>query len=337
MINREKDGERAGAAAEATDARVRGYAAHRVVAVVERSGLVEGVHCGTVVALDGAGRVVHAVGDPDLEVYPRSAAKPMQASGMVRLGLELPDDELALVGASHSGEPMHVDGVRRILARAGLDESALQNTPRLPLHEPSRDAEIKAGRGETSVCADCSGKHAGMVVTCVLNGWAVATYLDDDHPLQRALRAELELVAGEPVVHSGVDGCGAPIWAITLTGLARAFAGCVTAAEGSPPRRVADAMRRHPEMVGGTGRDVTGFMTAVPGLLAKEGAEAIYAAALPDGSAVALKISDGAFRAAQVALASALAAVGVDPERLAPWASVPVLGHGRPVGSVHAP
>ena len=310
--------------------------AYAPVAVVERSGLIEGVHFGAVVALDAEGRVVHRIGDPDHVIYPRSANKPMQASGMVRAGLELPDDELALVGASHSGEPMHVDGVRRMLARAGLDASALQNTPHLPSHEPSRDAEIRAGRGETSICADCSGKHAGMLITCSINGWDLATYLDDDHPLQQALRAELELTAGEPVAHTGIDGCGAPVWAISLTGLARAFAACVTAQPETPPRRVADAMRRHPEFVGGTDRDVTGFMTDVPGLLAKDGAEAVYAAAMPDGSAVAVKVSDGGFRAAQVALAAALPWAGVDPRLVSRWATVPVLGHGRPVGSVHA-
>jgi L-asparaginase II len=313
-----------------------GRARYAPLAEVVRSGLVEGVHFGAAVGLASDGTVAFAVGDPDQLVYPRSAAKPMQAAGMVRAGLELPDDLLALVCASHSGEPRHVEGVRRILAGAGLDDSALRNTPRLPLHEPSARAVVRAGGAEASVYADCSGKHAGMLATCVVNGWPVETYLDPDHPLQAALLAEFEGAVAERSAHLGVDGCGAPIWACRLTALAQAFARCVTDPVGAPLRRAGDAMRAHPELVGGTDRDVTGFMRAVPGLLAKEGAEGVYAAALPDGRAVALKVSDGSFRAAQPALAAALVRLGVDAAAVADLATVPVLGHGRPVGEVHA-
>ena len=306
------------------------------LAQVERSGLLEGVHHGAVVVLGEDGTVLMAAGDPDQLIYPRSTNKPMQAAGMVRAGLHLPADELALVGASHDGEPGHVAGARAILARHGLDETALQNTPGFPGHEPSRLAVIRDGRGRESVTGDCSGKHAGMLATCVVNGWDVGTYLQPDHPVQQCMRAELETLAGEPVAHTGVDGCGAPAWAITLTGLARAFAACTTATSDQPARQVADAMRAHPEMVGGTDRDVTAFMRAVPGLLAKEGAEAVYAAALPDGRAVALKIADGAFRAAQVVLAEALAVAGVGRASLLALSTVPVRGQGRRVGDVTA-
>ena len=304
------------------------------LAVAIRSGLVESVHFGALVVLGPDGAVELSAGDPDVVVYGRSSLKPMQASGMVRAGLELPDDELALVAASHSGEPMHVAGVRSILARHGLTEDALQNTPRYPWDDAARVAVIREGLPPRSVTADCSGKHAGMVATCVVNGWDVASYLDPDHPLQRLLRRELEELAGVPVQHTGVDGCGAPVWALSLRGLARAFAACTTSAAGEPPRRVADAMRAHPEMVGGTGRDVTQFMQAVPGLIAKEGAEAVYVAALPDGRTVATKISDGGIRGAQVVLARGLERLGVPPQSLAALATVPVLGHGRPVGEV---
>lgn len=307
-----------------------------VVAEVVRSGLVEGVHFGAVVVLGPDGSPVHVVGDPDQLVYVRSAGKPMQAAGMLRAGLDLPDDLLALVCASHSGEPVHVDGVRRILDGAGLDESALQNTPHLPLHEPSARDVVRAGGAEASVYGDCSGKHAGMLATCVRNGWPVADYLDLEHPLQIALRVEQEAALGELAAHVGVDGCGAPVVACRLTALAVAYARAVSDEPRSPLRRAADAMRAHPGLVGGTGRAVTTVMQAVPGLLAKEGAEGIYAAALPDGGAVALKVSDGAFRAAEPALAGALVRLGVPAEVVAPLASVPVLGHGRPVGEVRA-
>lgn len=307
-----------------------------VVAEVVRSGLVEGVHFGAVVVLAADGSVRHAVGDPNQVVYARSAMKPMQAAGMLRVGLDLPDDLLALVCASHSGEPRHVDGVRRILDDVGLVESALQNTPRLPMHEASARAVVRAGGAEASVYADCSGKHAGMLATCVANGWPVDGYLDPAHPLQSVLRAEFEQSVGEPAAHAGVDGCGAPVWACRLAALAGGFARAVTDPPASWLRRAADAMRAFPEMVGGTDRAVTGLMRAVPGLLAKEGAEGIYAAALPDGTAVAVKISDGAFRAAEPVLVSALQRMGVPAAAVAPYGEVPVLGHGRRVGEVRA-
>jgi L-asparaginase II len=306
------------------------------VAEVVRSGLVESVHFGAVVVLGPAGEVEYAAGDPDAVVYGRSALKPMQAAGMVRAGLRLPADELALVAASHSGEAMHVAAARSILRRQGLDEAALQNTPRHPFDDASRLTDIRAGLPPRSVTGDCSGKHAGMVATCVINGWDVDSYLEPDHPLQQRLRTEVEELSGEPVRHTGVDGCGAPAWAVSLRALARAFGACATGTPGGPPREVADAMRAHPEMVGGTGRDVTGFMQAVPGLVAKEGAEAVYAAALGDGHAVCLKIADGGFRASQVVLASALQRLGVPAESMGGLVTVPVLGHGRDVGMVRA-
>jgi len=306
------------------------------LATVTRSGLTEGAHHGAVVVRSATGDVAYAAGDVDAAMYPRSANKPMQAAGMVTCGLDLDDASLALVGASHSGEPFHVAGVTAILAAVGLTPVDLQNTPHLPLHEPSARAAIRRGEAESSVMADCSGKHAGLLATCVLNGWSTSEYLDVEHPLQVRLRDVLADLAGEPVAHDGVDGCGAPLWAISLSGLARAFAACTTADVVTSQRRVADAMRAHPQNVGGTGRDVTRFMQAVPGLLAKEGAEGVYAAALPDGRAVALKIAGGSYPAAQVVLAAALVRAGVDPAAVAPLATTPVLGHGRLVGELRA-
>jgi L-asparaginase II len=174
-----------------------------------------------------------------------------------------------------------------------------------------------------------------MLLTCVTNGWPTATYLEPDHPLQQAILETVEDVAGEPVAHVATDGCGAPIAAISLTGLARAFARLGAAAPGTPEHRVAEAMRAHPDMVGGERRDVTRLMRAVPGLVAKDGAEGCFAAALPDGRAVAVKIDDGALRAATPLLAAALRALGADGEALGPLSERPVLGHGAPVGAVH--
>ena len=183
---------------------------------------------------------------------------------------------------------------------------------------------------------NCSGKHAAMLATCVVRGWPLPGYLAQDAPLQVALAAAVAELAGEPVAHVAVDGCGAPQHALTLTGLARAYGRLVRAPEGSPERRTADAMRAHPDVVGGTGRDVTLLMAGLPGLLAKDGAEGVYAAALPDGSAVALKVADGAGRPRVPVLVAALRALGADAPVLDELATLPVLGGGRVVGEVRA-
>jgi L-asparaginase II len=306
------------------------------LAEYSRSGLVEGAHHGAVVVLSSIGDVEYAAGDVGAPMYPRSANKPMQAAGLVELGLDVSASWLALVGASHSGEPFHVEGVTSLLASAGLTPDDLQNTPHLPLHEASARAAIRRGEVESSLAADCSGKHAGMLVTCVVNRWSTHDYLTAQHPLQVHLRDTLARLAGEPVRHDGVDGCGAPLWSLSLVGLARSFAAGTTADAATPQRRIADAMRAYPLNVGGTDRDVTRFMESVPGLLAKEGAEGVYAAALPDGRAVALKIAGGSYPAAQVVLAAALVRAGVDASLVEPLATVPVLGHGEAVGELSA-
>jgi L-asparaginase II len=173
-----------------------------------------------------------------------------------------------------------------------------------------------------------------MLATCVVNGWDTATYRDPQHPLQLALRADLERLAGEPVTATGVDGCGAPVFAITLVGLARAARACVLADVETSERRVADAIRAHPEWVAGTRRDVTELMRGVPGLLAKDGAEAVQVVALADGRAVAVKIEDGGQRARPVVTAAALQALGVDAPVVTEQLTLELLGGGVPVGSV---
>jgi L-asparaginase II len=295
-----------------------------VVAEVVRSGFVESVHHGTVVVTGADGAVLAAAGDVDAPVFPRSANKPLQAVGMLRAGLRLDGPDLALAAASHSGEPVHVDRVRAVLAAGGLTEDDLGCPPDVPLG---------GGAGEPArVTMNCSGKHAAMLRTCAAAGWPTAGYLAAEHPLQVALRAAAAELAAEPVTHTGVDGCGAPVFALSLRGLARAFSRLVDAEPGTPERAVADAMRAHPGLVGGTGRDVTRLMAGTPDVLAKDGAEGVYAAAVPGVGAVALKIADGAARARMPVLVAGLRRLGVEADVLDVLAEVPVLGGGEPVG-----
>ncbi len=307
-----------------------------VVAEVVRSGFVEGRHRGSVVALNADGSIAFSVGEVYEPIFPRSSNKPMQAAGMVAAGLPLTGELLALAAASHSGEPFHLDGVRTILAGAGLDVDHLRTPVDYPYDVDTQREWIRAGHGPERVAMNCSGKHASMLATCVVNGWDIATYTDPGHPLQRSLRSTLERLAAEPVAATGVDGCGAPVLAISLLGLARAGRACVLGAESSPERQVADAMRAHPEWVGGSRRDVTALMRGVPGLLAKDGAEGVCLVALADGRAVSVKIEDGTQRARQVVTAAALQALGVHAEVVAEQVTVDLLGGGAPVGTVRA-
>ncbi|MDM4721001.1 asparaginase [Micromonospora sp. WMMA1363] len=305
------------------------------LAEVVRSGFVEGVHRGSVVVLDAAGVSVAAAGDVTSPIFPRSSNKPMQAVGMIRAGLPLADPaDLALVSASHAGEDFHLARVGALLARAGLDESALHCPPELPMGDDARAVVLRAGGGPTRTQMNCSGKHTGMVLTCQAAGWPLDGYCRPEHPLQQRLREAVEEFTGEPARAHGVDGCGAPVLAVSLTGLATAYLRLVGAEPGSAPRSVADAMRTHPEIVGGTRADDTRLMRGVPGLLAKIGAEGVIAAAVPGVGAVALKIDDGAGRPRMPVLVSALRRLGVTAPVLAELAEVPLLGGGLPVGAI---
>jgi L-asparaginase II len=281
-----------------------------------------------VLALAGDGSTVLSLGDVDRPVFPRSSNKPLQAAGLLAAGWQPADDEeIALATASHSGEDAHLFVVRRMLAGAGLDPADLGCPPMLPLNEDAAHALLARGEQPTPLTMNCSGKHAAMLACAVARGLPTSAYLEPEHPVQVALRRTIEELAGEPVHHIAVDGCGAPQHALSLRGLARAF----TALVRDVPR-VADAMRAHPFLVGGTGRDVTRLMDGVPGLVAKDGAEGVYAVALPDGAAVALKVEDGAGRARTPILVAALRRLGIDEPVLDELATTPVLGGGRVVG-----
>ncbi|WP_405875856.1 asparaginase [Streptomyces sp. NBC_00005] len=309
---------------------------HAPVAHLIRGGVVEGIHYGSVVVLDADGQVQLQIGDIEVAFYPRSALKPVQAVAMVRAGLPLDGELLSLTAASHSGEERHLAGTRRILELAGLTEDHLRNVTDMPFDPVVRDEWIRAGRPPSRLAQNCSGKHAAMLYTCKLNGWSVDDYLDPKHPLQQAIAEIVEDLTGQRIAQVTVDGCGAPLFSVSLHGLARAAARITTAPTGTPEARVADAMREHAEMASGAGRDVAALMRAVPGLLAKDGFEGVQVAALPDGRAVAVKIADGANRARVPVAAAALVRAGVDPAVLAEFAGEPLLGGGEPVGCVRA-
>ncbi|HEY5989007.1 MAG TPA: asparaginase, partial [Streptosporangiaceae bacterium] len=282
-----------------------------MIAEVIRSGFTESHHRGSAVALDADGHEVLRMGEVTTRMFPRSSNKPMQAAAMLSCGLDLDGKLLALSAASHSGEPFHIAGVREILASAGLTEQALQCPPGLPLDEEAQRQVFREGGQPERVYMNCSGKHAAMLATCVAAGWPTASYRDPDHPLQREIRRMVSDLAGEPVSAVGVDGCGAPIFAVSLTGLAKAFRALVLADPASAKRKVADAMRAYPDWTSGTTRPERALMEAVPGLLVKAGAEGVQAFALADGRAGAFKIEDGAHRATPAVTVAMLRLLGV--------------------------
>jgi len=313
-----------------------------VLAEVVRSGFVESRHRGAALILGADGQPAWAAGQVTEPMFPRSASKPMQAAAMLRCGLDLDGKLLALAAASHSGEDFHVAGVREILSRAGLPESTLQCPPALPMDEASQREILSHGGGPDRVHMNCSGKHAAMLASCVAAGWPTGSYRDPGHPLQLAIRATIEDLAGEPVTATGVDGCGAPLFALSLTGLARAFQAMVTAPPATPERKVADAMRAYPEWTSGTTRPERALMTAVPGLLVKSGAEGVDGLALADGRAIAVKVEDGAARALPPVAVALLGRLGVATGRAAAAtaldeiAHVPVIGGEETVGWIRA-
>ncbi|WP_167158154.1 asparaginase [Streptomyces sp. MBT27] len=307
-----------------------------VLAEVVRSGFVEGHHRGSLVVLAADGSVEFSLGHPAAPVFPRSSNKPMQAAAVLRAGLDLSGERLAIAAASHSGEGFHLDLVRKMLAEHGLTTDDLQTPPDLPLDPAEAETYLAAGQVRERLTMNCSGKHAAMLAACRLNGWDQATYLDPDHPLQRLVLESVESAAGERVASVGTDGCGAPLMAISLTGLARAFRTFATADAGTVEGRVAEAMRAHPEYVAGTRRPDTWLMREVPGTLSKMGAEAVQAVALADGRALAFKVDDGAIRALGPILARALRQLGIEGPVVDRIGRAPLLGGAAEVGEIRA-
>ena len=300
-----------------------------VLAEYIRDGVVESEHRGFLVVLYSDGSIYKSFGDIETKIFPRSTVKCAQASAMVRSGLVLEPRLLALAQSSHSGGEMHINGTREILATVGLDESALQ----CALDRPLGDAEKSAwgDKAPTRIAMNCSGKHAAMLATCVKNNWPIDNYLEQDHPLQVAIKSELEELAVESIKLTSTDGCGAPLFLISLMGLARAIQ-AITISADSIHQSVISAARAFPEMVGGIGRHNTEMMQQVPGLFMKDGAEAVNVCSLYDGRTFAFKVSDGSLSAFRTIVHAILKDLGIDtaltPEK--------VMGGPRVIGTIAA-
>lgn len=309
---------------------------------VVRSGVTESIHLGHVAVCDASGRLLALAGDPERLLFSRSSMKPLQAAvALRRIGAPLPRELVAVMCASHNGEPVHVRIVRRLLRSGGLSERLLGCPPDLPM-APHARREVA---GPRRVYHNCSGKHAGMLLACEGSGLDLGTYLRPSHPLQRevvrAVRSATD--AERPLI--GVDGCGAPVHGVPLRGMATLFARlCEPEGLGRLTEHAATAvaaMRAEPYLVAGRGRSDTLIMQALPGVVCKVGAEGLHCAGvLGLGIGVAVRIDDGSDRAAAPALVKVLDLLGIlegpQRERLAPVAAPPVLGGGRPVGALEA-
>ncbi|MDL9980511.1 asparaginase [Microbacterium sp. ASV49] len=313
------------------------------LAVVERSGFIESRHVGSAIVLSPDGTVAGTWGDPSALVFPRSSMKPLQALGSITAGASVEGLQLALSTASHTGTDSHAAVVREILAAGGLGEDDLGCPPAWPGDQSTRDDMVRELGQPTRVRMNCSGKHATMLLACVANEWDTATYLEPNHPLQIHIRELIERMTGERMAATAVDGCGAPVYAMTLAGLARAIHRIGGSSESSPfalhrsAGALVRAVRENPWAIAGPGRPDTVLIDRL-GVFAKGGAEGVHVMVAPDGTTVALKMLDGSGRAtAAVALrilekAGALRAADVaDAMSLLPLS---VTGGGHDVGSI---
>ena len=298
-----------------------------VLLEVVRNEMVESIHAGHLLILGKDGAPILELGDLNSPIYPRSAVKSIQASAMVRAGLKVSPKELALICASHAGSSEHLEVARSILSGAGLDESALKNTPDKPLGAVERAAW--GDMAPTSLAANCSGKHAGMVATCKANGWDLASYKEVTHPLQLAIRDEFEKLSGEAITKVGVDGCGAPLFTISFAGLAKALRNLMLSAE-LVHQEVVNACRANPVMVSGVGRLPTVLMERVDGLFVKDGAEGVMVIGTRSGEVVVWKMSDGSQRGAMTLALASLSHLGIKPD----IERETVLGGGEVVGEI---
>ena len=313
-------------------------AQHVPLVAASRGNVLESIHYGSAVLLDPHGQPLMTLGDQQARFYPRSALKPLFAVAILRSGLTLNDEQIALAAASHSGSARHQQVAESTLEAAGLSAADLGNSTDLPYGAEERAAWLAEGGIATQLAQNCSGKHAALLAMCQHNGWPTENYLDPDHPLAATLRGIVEELTEEKILRVSTDGCGTEVYPLTLAALARGFAKLSSAAPDTAEGRVAAAMRAHPDLVAGEGRDVTELMRALPGAVAKDGFEGIQAVGLADGSSLAVKISDGSDRARMPITVKLLAErLGEETnDRLRGLASTDLLGGGKVVGQLQA-
>jgi len=310
-------------------AKINNQFAGEILATVTRGGMAESLHLGHLIVLNSDGSTYLSKGSPELPIFPRSAVKSLQGSAMLKAGLTISDEELAIICASHSGSQKHIDLVIKMLEKRDIPISALKNAVDKPLGEKEKIAWGE--KPPSQLAQNCSGKHAGMLITCKQNGWDLATYLDFNHPLQIAIKNVIEEFAGEKVSAVSIDGCGAPLFAISLIGLARAISNMVKSKE-SVHKQTIRACTTYPDLVAGDGRLTTRMMRAVPGLFMKEGAEGVEVCALSDGRVIAIKIIDGSWRPVAPIIMEIFNRWGV----VMPDESVKIYGGASVVGEVIA-
>jgi L-asparaginase II len=298
-----------------------------VLVEIVRAGIVESEHKGHFALLKSDGSVQASAGEIDAVIFPRSSVKIMQASAMVRNGLKLTQEQLAIVQASHSGSQAHFDLIESILHGAGLDVSYFRNATDRPLGVAENAAWGE--KAPTQLAQNCSGKHAGMLATCVINGWDLASYLDPAHPLQVAIFNEMQTLGGIPIDLVTADGCGAPLFGMTTLSLATAIHR-VTVSKDPVHQEVIAAARAYPVMVAGIARTTTQMMQRVPGLFMKDGAEAVEVFSMSDGRTCAFKIADGGARPFAAINKAVFAAWGIDAGIELPA----IMGGSRVVGEV---
>ncbi|KJC65510.1 asparaginase [Agreia bicolorata] len=306
------------------------------LAVLERSGFIESRHVGAAVVVDPTGTVLEELGDAAAPVFPRSSLKPFQALAIREAGVHLTPLQTALSMASHGGTPEHVDVVREILQLASLDESALGCPADWPGDRAARDAAVRAGGSAERVYMNCSGKHAAMLLACVQQGWSTTDYLDPAHPLQLRIRDLIEEQTGEEIAASGVDGCGAPVHAISLRALARGVSR-IAQSETPDAEWLVDSVLANGWAVDSPKEQNTLVIDELQ-LFAKLGAEGVMVMSTRSGVAVALKILDGSLRAAAIVALELLVRAGAvdrgDVDALVRTFDLTVLGGGQPVGTI---
>ncbi len=316
------------------------------LANLDRNGLIESRHLGAAVVVRSAGdttgvETVRALGDTSALVYPRSSLKPFQAIAVMRSGVTLEGAQLVLASASHSGTPAHVEIVSQLLDRAGLTEIDLQCPVDWP-GDPEAATIARTTGQRRRITMNCSGKHAAFLLACVENGWSTNDYLDPEHPLQKAIRATIEEFLGERVGHVGVDGCGAPLFAVSLNGLATSFSRLARGVNATGPdadaARLTAAILANAWAIDGPGRPNTVVIDELS-LVCKGGAEGVIAMSTIDGTAVALKSLDGSHRITSLVALHLLSQAGAirlsEAERVSALVTDRVLGGGKPVGSIN--